>query len=142
MADRIGRKPVILGGILGLGVSVASFGMSKSFLAMVLSRCIGGALGGVWACTKVMVGEMTDRSNQASAFQWMQVSQCVRTYVVLRIDDMCERSLIVLDKFLAFLSVGYLFIQRAVRLSFNQNSGMNIPSLCLVSLLQSLLCVL
>ncbi|KAF8511927.1 hypothetical protein JB92DRAFT_3096983 [Gautieria morchelliformis] len=54
LADRVGRKPVILGGIAGLAVSTASFGMSKSFLAMVLSRCIGCALGGAWACSKIM----------------------------------------------------------------------------------------
>lgn len=75
LADRIGRKPVILGGITGLAISVASFGMSKSFIAMVITRCIGGALGGAWACIKSMVGEMTDRSNQAIAFQWLGVSK-------------------------------------------------------------------
>ena len=74
LADQIGRKPVILGGIAGLGISVASFGMSKSLAAMVLSRCIGGTLGGAWTCVKIMVGELTDRSNQAVAFQWLGVS--------------------------------------------------------------------
>ena len=80
LADRIGRKPVIISGITGLAISVGSFGMSNSFLAMVLSRCIGGTLGGVLACTKVMVGEMTDRSNQAPAFQWMQVSRFIQFF--------------------------------------------------------------
>ena len=74
LADRIGRKPVILGGITGLAISVASFGMSKSLLAMVLSRCMSGGLGGALACVKIMVGELTDRSNQAMAFQWLEVS--------------------------------------------------------------------
>ena len=74
LADQIGRKPVILGGITGLAISLASFGMSKSLAAMVLSRCMGGALGGVWACSNIMVGETTDRSNQAIAFQWLDVS--------------------------------------------------------------------
>ena len=48
-ADRYGRKPVILGGIAGLGVSLIFFGMSRTFLGLVLSRCIGGGMGGVWA---------------------------------------------------------------------------------------------
>ena len=74
MADQIGRKPVMLGGIIGLAISIASFGMSKSLAAMILSRCIGGALGAACACSKIMVGEMTDRSNQAMAFQWWGVS--------------------------------------------------------------------
>ena len=74
LADHIGRKPVILGGITGLAISVASFGISTSLAGMVLSRCMGGALGGAWACVKIMVAEMSDRSNQAMAFQWLSVS--------------------------------------------------------------------
>ncbi|KAF8585705.1 MFS general substrate transporter [Ramaria rubella] len=74
LSDQIGRKPVILWGMMGLAISIASFGMSKTFLAMVLSRCIGGALGGVWTCTKIMIGEQSDRSNQARAFQWMGIA--------------------------------------------------------------------
>jgi MFS family permease len=45
-SDRIGRKPVILGSVTGLAVSTISFGMSRTFLTLVVSRCIGGALGG------------------------------------------------------------------------------------------------
>ena len=48
-SDRYGRKPVILWGITGLGFSLIFFGMSRTFLALVLSRCIGGGMGGVWA---------------------------------------------------------------------------------------------
>lgn len=74
LADKIGRKPVILWGTLGLALSIALFGTSKSFLAMILYRCIGGALGGVWACTKTMLLEKSDATNQNSAFQWLSVS--------------------------------------------------------------------
>ena len=48
-ADRYGRKPVIIGGMAALGISLVFFGMSRSFLSLVLSRCIGGGMGGVWA---------------------------------------------------------------------------------------------
>ncbi|KAF8590896.1 MFS general substrate transporter [Ramaria rubella] len=74
LADHIGRKPVVLTGIFGLAVSVATFGMSKSFLAMVISRCLGGALGSTYACTRVMIGEITDKSNQSQAFQWFTIA--------------------------------------------------------------------
>ncbi|KIJ40955.1 hypothetical protein M422DRAFT_230020 [Sphaerobolus stellatus SS14] len=74
LADIIGRKPVILVGLSGLAVSVSCFGMSKSFLSMIISRCLSGALGGVWACTKVMTAELTDKTNQARAFQGTMVA--------------------------------------------------------------------
>ncbi|CAE6457520.1 unnamed protein product [Rhizoctonia solani] len=67
VSDHVGR----LG---GLSVSIVSFGLSKSLAGMIMSRCIGGALGASWAAIKVMVGEMTDRSNQDTAFSMMNVS--------------------------------------------------------------------
>jgi MFS family permease len=54
LSDNFGRKPVILIGTCGLALSVALFGMSKTFVAMVVTRCIGGALGGVWSYVKPM----------------------------------------------------------------------------------------
>ncbi|KAG9093402.1 hypothetical protein FS749_014431 [Ceratobasidium sp. UAMH 11750] len=74
ISDHVGRKPVVLFGMGGLAVSIVCFGMSKSLVGMILSRCIGGALGASWAAIKVMTGEMTDRSNQGTAFSIMNVS--------------------------------------------------------------------
>ncbi|KAF8609315.1 MFS general substrate transporter [Ceratobasidium sp. AG-I] len=74
ISDHVGRKPVVLFGLGGLAVSIVCFGMSKSLMAMILSRCIGGALGASWAAIKVMTGEMTDRSNQDTAFSIMNIS--------------------------------------------------------------------
>ncbi|KAF8761672.1 MFS general substrate transporter [Rhizoctonia solani] len=74
VSDHVGRKPVVLLGLGGLSISIMSFGLSKSLAGMIMSRCIGGALGASWAAIKVMVGEMTDRSNQDTAFSMMNVS--------------------------------------------------------------------
>ena len=49
LSDHYGRKPVILIGTCGLALSTALFGLSKTFVAMVVTRCLGGALGGVWS---------------------------------------------------------------------------------------------
>ena len=137
LADRIGRKPVILGGITGLGISIASFGMSKSLAAMILSRCIGGALGGAWACAKIMVGEMTDRSNQGMAFQLLMVSwtstSCIHTHGS---DGVLKRLRIVQDSLSACLLVDYWHILRVILRCSRHPSGTNIPSLCRVSLLR------
>ncbi len=48
-SDRYGRKPVILLGILGLGVSTFLFGLSRAYWFMIVTRCLGGALGGSWS---------------------------------------------------------------------------------------------
>ncbi|KAG8688077.1 hypothetical protein FRC11_006107 [Ceratobasidium sp. 423] len=74
VSDHVGRKPVVLVGLGGLSISIVSFGLSKSLAGMIMSRCIGGALGASWAAIKVMVGEITDRSNQDTAFSMMNVS--------------------------------------------------------------------
>ncbi|KNZ79747.1 hypothetical protein J132_08750 [Termitomyces sp. J132] len=44
ISDNIGRKPVVLIGLLELTPSMVSFGLSKTFWTLVLNRCICGAL--------------------------------------------------------------------------------------------------
>src|ERR1700761_31146 len=45
-SDRIGRKPVILIGLLGVALSTSLFGFSKSLLWTIFSRSLAGALSG------------------------------------------------------------------------------------------------
>lgn len=49
ISDHYGRKIVALGGTIGMAISIAFFGMSKTFWMMVVTRCIGGTLGGTWS---------------------------------------------------------------------------------------------
>lgn len=65
LSDRIGRKPVILCGLLGLTLSSACFGLSKSYTAMVVSRAMAGALSGNIGVMKSAIGEITDSTNIA-----------------------------------------------------------------------------
>ncbi|KIJ40988.1 hypothetical protein M422DRAFT_172891 [Sphaerobolus stellatus SS14] len=74
LSDLVGRKPVILVGLSGMAVSTIWFGMCKSFASMLTSRALAGILGGVIACTKVIVTELTDKTNQVLAFQWHVVT--------------------------------------------------------------------
>lgn len=84
-SDRFGRKPVILIGITGLGFSLLVFGTSRSFISLVLSRCIGGGMAGAWAAVKVMLGELTDKSNQHIAFSYLMIAHRVGQIVGLPI---------------------------------------------------------
>ncbi|GAA5892611.1 MFS transporter [Sporobolomyces salmoneus] len=74
LSDRIGRKPVLLIGLLGVTISIIAFGLSQSFAALVISRCLGGALNGNVAVIKGTMGEITDESNQARAFSFLPLA--------------------------------------------------------------------
>ncbi|EJC98142.1 MFS general substrate transporter [Fomitiporia mediterranea MF3/22] len=74
LADHLGRKPVILIGTLGLAISVGLFGMAKSYWLMILTRIIGGTLGGTNSTTKVMLTEAIEKSQQGLAFSGLVIA--------------------------------------------------------------------
>ncbi|KAF8898208.1 member of major facilitator superfamily multidrug-resistance, DHA1 sub-family [Gymnopilus junonius] len=73
LSDHIGRKPVLLLGTFALAISTVSLGLSKTFLSLVLSRCIFTALNSNAGVIKSMVGEITDHTNSADAFALLHV---------------------------------------------------------------------
>ncbi|KAH7920401.1 MFS transporter [Leucogyrophana mollusca] len=74
VSDHIGRKPVLLLGVFGLGLSMLCFGLSRTFWGLVLSRCITGALNGNIGVMKSMMGELTDSTNMAQGFALMPIA--------------------------------------------------------------------
>lgn len=46
LSDRIGRRPVLLLGPFGLALAMTSFGLSKNFWMLVVSRCAQGIFNG------------------------------------------------------------------------------------------------
>ncbi|KAN0136102.1 Major facilitator superfamily domain containing protein [Lactarius tabidus] len=77
LSDRVGCKPVLLCGLLGTIVSSLLFGLSRSFSALVFSRCLHGALNGNTGVMKSMMAELTDKSNMARAFSLISVTWAV-----------------------------------------------------------------
>ncbi|KAJ7149118.1 major facilitator superfamily multidrug-resistance, DHA1 sub-family, partial [Mycena filopes] len=71
LSDKIGRKPVVLVGLVGLSLSMFCFGLSRTFVGMVLSRSLNGALNGNIGVIRSMVVEMTDSTNIAQAYAYM-----------------------------------------------------------------------
>ena len=62
--DRIGRKPVILFGLLGTTIATLFFGFaSKSFIGAVAARCLSGALVGNVPVLFSALGEIAETSN-------------------------------------------------------------------------------
>jgi len=77
LSDHIGRKPVILIGLSGLSISMLSFGLSRTFVTLVLSRCVCGVLNGSSGVMKGMMGELLDATNMAQGFALLPIYRCV-----------------------------------------------------------------
>ncbi|KAH9164613.1 MFS general substrate transporter [Lactarius sanguifluus] len=73
LSDRVGRKPILLSGLLGTTVSITMFGLSRSFWSLVLCRLLGGALNGNIGVSKSVLAELSDDSNVARAFSFLAV---------------------------------------------------------------------
>ncbi|KAF8728277.1 MFS general substrate transporter, partial [Rhizoctonia solani] len=74
LSDRIGRRPVVLLGLFGLAFSIVSFGLSRTFIGLVVSRALSGALNGNAGVIKSIVAELTDSTNQAQGFALLSVT--------------------------------------------------------------------
>ncbi|KAJ8077589.1 hypothetical protein PM082_002021 [Marasmius tenuissimus] len=72
-SDRIGRRPILLIGPLGLAISMLGFGLSKAFWQLVIFRCAQGIFNGNLGAVKTMVAEITDDTNLADAFTLMSL---------------------------------------------------------------------
>ncbi|KAF8879266.1 major facilitator superfamily domain-containing protein [Infundibulicybe gibba] len=73
LSDRIGRKPVLLFGLVGISLSTLLFGLSRTFWALVISRCLCGLLNGNIGVMKSAIGDLTDRSNRAQAVSFVSM---------------------------------------------------------------------
>jgi MFS family permease len=70
-SDRYGRKPVIVLGALGVSISLAMFGLSTTYAMMILSRIIGGVVGGSSTAVRVMASELADKDSETYIFNWI-----------------------------------------------------------------------
>jgi len=77
MSDHIGRKPILLLGTLALVISNLSIGLSRSFWALVVSRCIFTAFNSNIGIIKSIIGEITDHTNSSDAFAMFHVPWAV-----------------------------------------------------------------
>ncbi|MFP6633953.1 MAG: MFS transporter [Planctomycetota bacterium] len=65
LSDRIGRRPVLLMTIGGLCVSYLVWIFSSSFLLLIFSRVLGGAMGGNISVATAAMADSTDEKNRA-----------------------------------------------------------------------------
>ncbi|KAI9443947.1 MFS general substrate transporter [Lactarius indigo] len=71
LSDKVGRKPVLLFGLLGITVSSILFGLSRTFSSLVFS--LHGMLNGNTGVIKSMTAELTDETNMARAFSLISI---------------------------------------------------------------------
>ncbi|KAI0671564.1 MFS general substrate transporter [Trametes maxima] len=74
ISDHIGRKPVIMTGLMGLSLSMYCFGLSRTFWGAVISRSLNGALNGNIGVMKSMLAEITDPTNIAQAYAFLPIA--------------------------------------------------------------------
>lgn len=78
VSDRIGRKPVLLTGLAGTGISILAFGFSPNIWVAFVARAVGGLLNGNIGVINTTVAEMIKReSHQARAFSLMPGIWCI-----------------------------------------------------------------
>jgi MFS family permease len=72
VSDRIGRRPIILLGLGGCVLALASFGLAMDLWSAYLARGLGGALvSAVLPVTLAYVGDTSSREARARRFAWM-----------------------------------------------------------------------
>ncbi|KAJ7650801.1 MFS general substrate transporter [Roridomyces roridus] len=78
-SDYVGRKPILLIGLFGTALSILSFGLSRTFWMLVLSRCLCGLLCGNMGVMKSTMADLTDRTNRAQGFALVPITWALGT---------------------------------------------------------------
>ena|ERR1700761_1095907 len=74
LSDRIGRKPVLAIGSMGVTISMLLFGLSnKSFWLLVASRALSGVLNGNIGVAKATMADLCDLKSLMKASSWIGV---------------------------------------------------------------------
>ncbi|KAK4126177.1 MFS general substrate transporter [Parathielavia appendiculata] len=82
LSDKIGRKPVLLMGMGGTGLSVLIFGFAPNLPVALLARALGGFLNGNIGVLQTTVGEMvTVKEHQPRAYAVMPLVWCIGSIV-------------------------------------------------------------
>ncbi|KAF7358437.1 MFS domain-containing protein [Mycena venus] len=73
LSDIYGRRPVLLLGPLGLALAMLGFGLSQTFWMLLGFRCMQGAFNGNIGVAKTVMSEISDPSNAADVFSFIQL---------------------------------------------------------------------
>ena len=74
LADRWGRRPIILLGLLGSSLTMLWFGFARSYTEALVARLVCGILNGNVAINKVYMAELTNSETQSQGFSWLTMT--------------------------------------------------------------------
>lgn len=74
ISDRIGRKPVLLVSLGGLALSYALWFFSGSFTVLIISRIIGGIMGGNISTATAVVADVTTTKNRSKGMAFIGIA--------------------------------------------------------------------
>ncbi|EFW20786.1 MFS multidrug transporter [Coccidioides posadasii str. Silveira] len=82
MSDTLGRKPVLLMGLVGTAISMLLFGLASSLPVALLARALGGLLNGNIGVLQTTVAELvTEKEHQARAYSIMPFVWCLGSII-------------------------------------------------------------
>ncbi|WP_332765616.1 TCR/Tet family MFS transporter [Phenylobacterium sp.] len=71
VSDRLGRRPVLLVSLCGLGVDFLLMALAPSLTWLLVGRMISGATSGAFSTANAYVADVTPPEGRARAFGWM-----------------------------------------------------------------------
>lgn len=74
LADRLGRKPVLVFSLVGVSVAVSLFGLATKVWQMIVFRCLAGVFAGTIVTIRTMISEHSTPKTQARAFSFFAFS--------------------------------------------------------------------
>ncbi|KEQ86948.1 MFS general substrate transporter [Aureobasidium pullulans EXF-150] len=82
LSDKVGRKPILLMGLAGTGISMIAFGFSPNLTTALIARALGGLLNGNIGVLQTTVAEVvTVEAHQARAYSIMPFVWCLGSIV-------------------------------------------------------------
>jgi MFS family permease len=82
MSDRIGRKPVLIMGLIGTAISMIVFGFSPNLATAIVARCVGGLLNGNMGVLQTTIAEIiTVKDHQPRAYSIMPFVWCLGSII-------------------------------------------------------------